>query len=298
MCTLCAPHIVFIPVRLLCKFNPFETEHMSSGALRRLLRRSCCSSSNAPQSLRVCVVGSGPAGFYTAHQLRKRDPDARVDIVERLPVPFGLVRFGVAPDHPEVKNCINQFTELARSGHCRFIGNVSVGTDVSLSQLTPHYHAVVLAYGAEGDRVLGVPGEDLPGVYSARAFVGWYNGLPAHTNLNPDLSGETAVVVGQGNVALDVARMLLTPIDQLKTTDICQHALEQLAESKVRRVRLVGRRGPLQVAFTIKELREMTKLAGCRALLDPGDFEQCRQLMSSLPRPRKRLTELDRKSVV
>lgn len=261
---------------------------------RRAVRlySAACSIYNGRRPLRVCVVGSGPAGFYTAQRLINRVEDTLVDVIEKLPVPFGLVRFGVAPDHLEVKNCTSQFTSLARSNHCRFIGNVAVGTDVTLSQLRSHYHAVVLAYGAECNRELGIQGEDLPGVYSAKEFFGWYNGCPTYANLNPDLSGETAVVIGQGNVALDVARMLLTPTDHLKTTDICQHALEQLAESKVRRVQLVGKSGPLQVTFTIRELREMAKLPGCRALLDASDFDHCRGLIPALPRPRKRLTEL------
>jgi adrenodoxin-NADP+ reductase len=191
-----------------------------------------------------------------------------------------------------VQNCINQFTTLAKSGQCRFIGNVGLGRDVSLAQLRPYYHAIVMAYGAEDDRLLGIPGEDLPGVYSARSFVGWYNGLPEHRELNPDLSGEVAVVVGQGNVALDVARMLLTPTDSLKKTDICSHAVAALAESKVKKVQLVGRRGPLQVAFTIKELREMTRLPGCTTHLDPSHFDSVKSYIAELPRPRRRITEL------
>ncbi|XP_070579756.1 NADPH:adrenodoxin oxidoreductase, mitochondrial-like isoform X2 [Ptychodera flava] len=199
----------------------------------------------------VCIVGSGPAGFYTAQQILKSHKQARVDMVEKLPVPFGLVRFGVAPDHPEVKS-----------------------------------------YGAEDDRVLGIGGESLHGVYSARSFVGWYNGLPEDRRLNPDLSSDTAVVIGHGNVALDVARILLTPVDILQKTDITQHAIEALKESRVKTVYVVGRRGPLQVAFTIKELREMTKLPGCKSVFDTKDFEGLSELVPTLPRPRKRLTEL------
>ncbi|CAI8055101.1 NADPH:adrenodoxin oxidoreductase, mitochondrial [Geodia barretti] len=261
-----------------------------------LLTVACCrfasSTASSTGPLRVCVIGSGPAGFYTAHQLVKRIDDVHVDILDKFPVPFGLVRFGVAPDHPEIKNCINQFTVLARKEQCRFIGNVGLGQDVGLAQLRPHYHAVVLAYGAEEDKELGIPGEDTPGVYSARSFVGWYNGLPEHRQLDPDLSGEVGVVIGHGNVALDVARMLLTPVSRLKTTDMCTHAIEALARSRVKQVRLVGRRGPLQVAFTIKELREMTKLPHCSTLIDPSYFHSIKSLLSELPRPRRRITEL------
>ncbi|XP_031700110.1 NADPH:adrenodoxin oxidoreductase, mitochondrial-like isoform X1 [Anarrhichthys ocellatus] len=277
-------------------------------------------------STKVCIVGSGPAGFYTAQHLIKARQDVEVDIYERLPVPFGLVRFGVAPDHPEVKNVINTFTQTARQSRCHFYGNVSVGTDVSVEELRHAYHAVILSYGAEGNRSMGVPGEDLAGVHAAKDFVGWYNGLPScrevrligcvrqlvdvdcgvtnvlpphvkcdyershifplsavgsapflslslSVQLRPDLSCETAVILGQGNVALDVARVLLAPLDILKKTDITQPALEALAESQVRRVLIVGRRGPMQVACTIKELREMVNLPNTRPELMAADFE-------------------------
>jgi len=240
----------------------------------------------------VGVVGSGPAGFYTAQQILRSHADALVDVYERLPVPFGLARFGIAPDHPETKNCINQFTTTAQSNRCSFIGNVNIGKDVKITELLQAYDAVVLCYGAEDDRTFGIPGEGLQGVYSARAFVEWYNGLPFNSQLDPDLSSETAVILGQGNVALDVARILLSPIDLLEETDICEHALEKLRKSYVKTVYIVGRRGPLQVAFTIKELREMTKLAGCKAVFDPEDFRTIQEKIASIPRPRKRLTEL------
>ncbi|XP_029312998.1 NADPH:adrenodoxin oxidoreductase, mitochondrial isoform X1 [Cottoperca gobio] len=243
-------------------------------------------------STKVCIVGSGPAGFYTAQHLIKARPDVEVDIYERLPVPFGLVRFGVAPDHPEVKNVINTFTQTAKHSRCSFFGNVNVGKDVSVAELQEAYHAVVLSYGAEGNRSMGVPGEDLAGVYAAKDFVGWYNGLPSCRELSPDLSCETAVILGQGNVALDVARVLLSPIDFLKNTDISQPALEALAGSQVRRVLVVGRRGPTQVACTIKEFREMVKLPNTRPEMMAADFEGVTEAVKDLPRPRKRLTEL------
>ncbi|XP_058650232.1 NADPH:adrenodoxin oxidoreductase, mitochondrial-like isoform X1 [Onychostoma macrolepis] len=252
------------------------------------------SSSSGP---RVCIVGGGPAGFYTAQQLLKARQDAAVDIYERLPVPFGLVRFGVAPDHPEVKNVINTFTQTAQHERCSFHGNVNVGKDVTINELRQAYHAVVLSYGAEGNRSMGIPGEDVPGVFSAKDFVGWYNGLPSNKELHPDLSCETAVILGQGNVALDVARILLAPVEMLKETDITHNALEALAGSKVRRVLIVGRRGPLQIACTIKELREMVNLPNTRADMLPTDFEGIAEALKDLPRPRKRLTELMMKAV-
>ncbi|XP_063983409.1 NADPH:adrenodoxin oxidoreductase, mitochondrial [Diachasmimorpha longicaudata] len=241
---------------------------------------------------RVCIVGAGPAGFYAAQQLIKASNDVEVDILERLPVPFGLVRFGVAPDHPEVKNVINTFNKTAKNPRVKFLGNINVGKDVTVEDLKRNYHAVLLTYGAEQDRVLGIPGEDLSNVISGREFVGWYNGLPANKNLNINLDVEEAVVLGQGNVAVDIARILLTPIDELKKTDITSHALEQLSCSRIRRVRMVGRRGPLQVAFTIAELREMTKLKSCCTIWRPEDFARVSDVVPSLVRPRKRLTEL------
>uniref|UniRef100_A0A8D1KG87 NADPH:adrenodoxin oxidoreductase, mitochondrial n=1 Tax=Sus scrofa TaxID=9823 RepID=A0A8D1KG87_PIG len=254
--------------------------------------------STQEQTPQICVVGSGPAGFYTAQHLLKHHSRARVDIYEKQLVPFGLVRFGVAPDHPEVKNVINTFTQTARSDRCAFHGNVVVGRDVTVPELQEAYHAVVLSYGAEDHRALEIPGEELPGVFSARAFVGWYNGLPENQELAPDLSCDTAVILGQGNVALDVARILLTPPEHLEVlllcqkTDITEAALGALRQSRVKTVWIVGRRGPLQVAFTIKELREMIQLPGTRPILDPADFLGLQDRIKEVPRPRKRLMEL------
>ncbi|RXN08911.1 NADPH:adrenodoxin mitochondrial [Labeo rohita] len=299
------------------------------------------SSTSGPK---VCIVGGGPAGFYTAQQLLKAQQDASVDIYERLPVPFGLVRFGVAPDHPEVKNVINTFTQTAHHERCNFHGNVNVGKDVTIDELRQAYHAVVLdsaddhvfqdldlgillveregavspsslhlnpasfkiviegevvmksikdlpkamcllfgltyalhlsypkpmkntfqfiqqSYGAEGNRSMGIPGEDLAGVFPAKDFVGWYNGLPRNKEMHPDLACETAVILGQGNVALDVARILLAPLDVLK------------------------------------ELREMVNLPNTRADMLPTDFEGIAEALKDMPRPRKRLTELMMKAV-
>ncbi|KNC80953.1 hypothetical protein SARC_06702 [Sphaeroforma arctica JP610] len=212
--------------------------------------------------LRVCVVGSGPGGFYTAQRLAKVIEDVEIDIFERLPVPYGLVRFGVAPDHPEVKNVIHHFDRLmTENKKVRFLGNVNVGVDVTMGDLRKHYSAVVLAYGADDDKQFGIKGEDAQGVVSARSFVGWYNGAPEHAQLQVDLSKvESVVILGQGNVALDCARLLLAPVSELAKTDVCTHAVRALEKSSIRKVHIVGRRGPMQAAFTIKELREMTKL--------------------------------------
>uniref|UniRef100_A0A7N0RE99 NADPH:adrenodoxin oxidoreductase, mitochondrial n=1 Tax=Kalanchoe fedtschenkoi TaxID=63787 RepID=A0A7N0RE99_KALFE len=212
----------------------------------------------ASHPMRVCVVGSGPAGFYTAEKLLKTHEGAQVDIIDRLPTPFGLVRSGVAPDHQETKVVVNQFSRVAVSERCSFFGNVCLGTSVSLSELRDLYHVVVLSFGAESDRVLGIPGEDLKGIYAAREFVWWYNGHPDCRKLSPVLkSTDSAVILGQGNVALDIARILLRPTSELSTTDIASHALEALEESSIRKVYLVGRRGPVQAACTAKELREV-----------------------------------------
>uniref|UniRef100_A0A673VLD8 NADPH:adrenodoxin oxidoreductase, mitochondrial n=1 Tax=Suricata suricatta TaxID=37032 RepID=A0A673VLD8_SURSU len=240
--------------------------------------------STQEQPPQICVVGSGPAGFYTAQHLLKHHPQAHVDIYEKQLVPFGLVRFGVAPDHPEVKNVINTFTQTARSARCAFRGNVVVGRDVAVPELQTAYHAVVLSYGAEDHRALEIPGEELPGVFSARAFVGWYNGLPENRELAPDLSCDTAVILGQGNVALDVARILLTPPEHLEKTDITEAALGVLRQSQVKTVWIVGRRGPLQVAFTIKVPRprkRLTELLLRTAIEKPGPEEAARQALAS-----------------
>jgi adrenodoxin-NADP+ reductase len=213
-----------------------------------ILRHAYSTASTSRGPLRIAIIGSGPAGFYTAHRLLNKVQDAVIDMYEQLPVPYGLVRFGVAPDHPEVKNCQDTFETVAQSPRFNYIGNVRVGHDIPLSQMKPHYDAMLFSYGASEDRKLGIPGEELAGVYSAREFVGWYNGLPQFQGLQPKLQvGEQAVVIGQGNVALDVARILLSPIHALRTTDITEQAIQTLSESRVKSVRVVGRRGPVQV---------------------------------------------------
>ncbi|TWU75581.1 NADPH-adrenodoxin reductase [Metarhizium rileyi] len=224
-------------------------------------------------------------------------PNAYVDMYESLPVPFGLVRHGVAPDHPEVKNCQEKFENIASSPRFRFIGNVSVGSSsraneqggVKLRTLMHHYDSVLFAYGASEDKKLGIPGEStLKGIYSARQFVGWYNGLPECSDLDPTLlNAQEVVIIGQGNVALDVARILLEDKDVLKKTDITEYALAKLSQSRVKRVHVVGRRGPVQAAFTIKEVRELMKLPSVAFL--PVDRSLIPMDLHSLPRASKRL---------
>jgi adrenodoxin-NADP+ reductase len=234
-----APYICFNCSRSLRLFSPKPRN--APGPARRYV-------SLQQKPFRLAVIGSGPAAFYAASKVMREHADSRVDMYERLPIPFGLVRYGVAPDHPEVKNCQERFEEVASLPNFQFIGNVNVGVDVSLESLKPHYDAILFAYGASKDRELGLPGEHLDGVMSARAFVGWYNGLPEYSHLVPKLErGSEAVVIGQGNVALDVARILLSDVDKLRKTDMPEYALELLSRSKISKVHAVGRRGPMQV---------------------------------------------------
>lgn len=224
--------------------------------------------------LRVAVIGSGPAASYAAEDLLgQRGLDVEVDIFERLPVPFGLVRFGVAPDHQDTKAAATPFGRTVRRKGCRIFLNTEVGKDISLDEIRSRYHAVVVAVGAMGDRNLGVPGEELGGSHSATEFVAWYNGHPDFADRTFDLSHERAVVVGNGNVALDVARVLASDPDRLARTDIAEHALEQLRDSKVREVVVLARRGPLEAAFTTKELLGIAEVPGVDLVVDPSDLE-------------------------
>jgi ferredoxin/flavodoxin---NADP+ reductase len=215
--------------------------------------------------MHAAIVGSGPSGFYAAEALLRSAPVITVDMFERLPTPYGLVRSGVAPDHPKLKQVTLVFDKIMQSERFSFFGNVSIGSDISLDALRSAYDIVVLAYGASTDRKMGIPGEDLANSHSAAEFVGWYNGHPDFRDRVFDLSQEVAVVVGHGNVAADVARILLQPADELRRTDIAAHALEALAESKVREVHLVGRRGPAQAKFTTRELRGLGQIRNCSA---------------------------------
>jgi len=219
------------------------------------------------------VVGSGPGGFYTAEALNKAYGDqARVDIVDRYPVPYGLVRFGVAPDHQSLKAVSKRYDKVVDSAGVDFIGNVTVGRDVSIGEMLEFYDAVVLAIGAPHDRKLGIPGEDLPGVIGSAAFVGWYNGHPEFADLNPHLSGSHAAVIGNGNVALDCARVLSKARSEFDGSDIVGHALDALEKSSIRTVTILGRRGPLQISMTPKELGEFGHLQIASPVVDPADF--------------------------
>lgn len=219
------------------------------------------------------VVGSGPAGFYTAEALEKAYGDkARIDILDRYPVPYGLIRFGVAPDHQSLKAVSKRYDKVAESAGVDFIGNVAVGRDVSVAELLGLYDAVILATGAPHDKKLGIPGEDLPGVIGSAEFVGWYNGHPDFADLDPPLSGSHAAVIGNGNVALDCARILSKTSHEFEGSDIVGHALEALDGSAIRTINILGRRGPHQIAMTPKELGELGHLEAAVPVVDLADF--------------------------
>jgi ferredoxin--NADP+ reductase len=222
---------------------------------------------------RVAIIGAGPAGAFTAACLLRARGDADIDLFERLPTPWGLLRGGVAPDHQEIKRLEDTFDRHTLQHGCRFLGNVEIGVDVSHSELMRHYTAVVYATGAQTDKSLGIPGEDLPGSRPATEFVGWYNGHPDYRGLEFDLSAERAVVIGNGNVAADVTRMLTLSTRELERTDVADHALAALRESRIREVVVLGRRGPAQAAFTSAELRELGRLEGVDTRVNPDDLE-------------------------
>jgi len=219
------------------------------------------------------VVGSGPAGFYTAEALEKAYGDqARIDIIDRYPVPYGLIRFGVAPDHQSLKAVSKRYDKVAESPAVDFIGNVCIGRDLSVSELLELYDAVILATGAPKDRKLGIPGEDMPGVIGSAEFVGWYNGHPDFADLDPPLNGTHAAVIGNGNVALDCARILSKNRHEFEGSDIVGHALDALDSSAIRTVTILGRRGPHQIAMTPKELGEFGHLEEAVPVVDMADF--------------------------
>jgi ferredoxin--NADP+ reductase len=223
--------------------------------------------------MKVAVVGSGPAGFYAANALLTADAPAEVDMLERLPTPWGLVRLGVAPDHPKIKDVSRAFEKTAARPGFRFLGNVEVGRDVTHEELRERYDAVVYAVGAQTDRQLGIPGEDLPGSWAATEFVAWYNGHPDYQHLEFDLSGERAVVIGNGNVALDVARMLALTPEELAPTDTTQRAIDAINAAGIREILVLGRRGPVQAAWTPVEVGELGDLAGADVIVDPAQLE-------------------------
>lgn len=233
----------------------------------------------------IAIIGSGPAGYYTAEAAQKKfGDDVRIDVIDRLPVPFGLIRFGVAPDHQSIKAVSDRYEKVALSQYVRFVGNVTVGKNVSIDELQGLYDAVILATGAPNDLKLDIPGADLPGVFGSAAFVGWYNGHPDFADLKPPLDGKHVVVIGNGNVALDVARILSKTRAEFGGSDIVGHALELLEHSRIEDITILGRRGPHQIAMTPKELGELGHLeratprvesedlpdSGDDALLEPG----------------------------
>jgi len=243
----------------------------------------------------VAIVGSGPSGFYTAGALLDaEDPPVRVDMFDRLATPWGLVRAGVAPDHPKIKSVSGQYEKIAAQPGFRFFGHVCLGEDITVDELLERYDAVVYAVGSQTERRLGIPGEDRPGSLASVDFVGWYNGHPDYAGLDPDLAASRAVVIGAGNVALDVARMLLLTEDELRGTDTADHAVDVLTASGVREVVLCGRRGPAQAAFTTTELRELDDLDGLGVMVDPTQVPD-EAGDADLPRATRRNVELFRK---
>ena len=224
-------------------------------------------------ALRVAIIGSGPSGFYAADSLLKAPTPVRVAMFERFPAPYGLVRFGVAPDHAKIRNVIKVYEKTAANPGFSFWGNVTVSRDVSVSELRQHFDALIFAYGSETDRRLGIPGEDLPRSYTATAFCAWYNGHPDYRNASFDLTQEVAAIIGQGNVAMDVARILATPANSLRATDMATYAVDALERNRVRDIHVIGRRGPVQAAFTPKEIGELGEIPGCDIVVRPEDLE-------------------------
>jgi len=221
----------------------------------------------------IAIIGSGPAGYYSAEAAQKKFGDeVAVDIIDRLPVPFGLIRTGVAPDHQSIKAVSRRYEKTNLGDNVRFVGNVTAGDDVSIAELQQLYDAVVLATGAPLDRELGIPGSDLPGVIGSAAFVGWYNGHPDFRHLDPPLDARSVAIIGNGNVALDVARILAKTENEFVGSDIVGHALDGLKQSRVEKITFLGRRGPHQIAMTPKELGELGHLERARPVVEAEDF--------------------------
>jgi ferredoxin/flavodoxin---NADP+ reductase len=235
----------------------------------------------AASRYRVAIVGGGPSGFYATEALLRSGCTVLVDMFERLPVPYGLVRFGVAPDHPKLKQVTNVFDRIAMMPGFRFFGGIEIGRTISIAALKDCYHAVILATGASVSRLMQIPGEKLQGSYQAADFVAWYNGHPDHCHLGFDLSGERVVIVGHGNVALDVARVLAKTADELRHTDIAAYALEVLDQSRIREIHIVGRRSPNKTKFSAKELEEFTELAECDPAVDLNNCLVNRSVLSA-----------------
>lgn len=223
-------------------------------------------------TLWVAIIGAGPAGYYTAEALTAGERDVRVDIIDRLPTPFGLIRAGVAPDHQSIKNVSRRYEATNQRDDVRFVGNLSLGRDVTLKELQELYDVVVLATGAAKDRPLGIDGEDLPGVIGSGPFVGWYNSHPDYADLDPDLRIASVAVIGNGNVAVDVARILAKTPDEMASSDLAAHAADIIHKSPIKDIYILGRRGPLEAAFTPKELGELNRLENCVTLVDKGQL--------------------------
>ena len=241
----------------------------------------------------IAIIGSGPAGYYTAEAAQKQWGDeVRVDVFDMLPVPYGLIRTGVAPDHQSIKGVAKRFEGTNSLENVRFVGNVTIGEDVTIPELQNLYDAVVLATGAPNDKPAGVPGEGLDNVFGSAALVGWYNGHPQFAKLNPDLSGRHAVVIGNGNVALDVARILAKTTGEFTGSDIVAHALHALQKSKIEQVTILGRRGPHQIAMTPKELGELGHLERACPRVDPADLPEVAEDLFLEPGQRKSVGHL------
>jgi ferredoxin/flavodoxin---NADP+ reductase len=224
--------------------------------------------------LRVAIIGSGPSGFYAAEHLQEQEYlEVQIDMYDRLPTPFGLVRGGVAPDHQKIKSVTRVYDKIAAHPEFRFYGNVEMGRDLTHADLSAYYHAIIYAVGARTDRRMGIPREHLPGSHSATEFVGWYNAHPDFRSLGFDLTSKSAAVVGNGNVAMDLARILASPREVLAQTDIAEHALHALEENGIEEIHVLGRRGPAQAAFTNKELKELGELPGVDVVVDPAQVE-------------------------
>ncbi|MBW8755255.1 MAG: FAD-dependent oxidoreductase [Sphingomonadales bacterium] len=241
----------------------------------------------------IAIIGSGPAGYYTAEAAQKHwGDDVRVDIFDSLPVPYGLIRFGVAPDHQSIKGVYRRYEATSLSHNVRFVGNVLVGQDVTIGELQELYDAVVLATGAPHDKKTGIAGEDLGNVFGSAAFVGWYNGHPGFAALDPDVAGTSAVVIGNGNVALDVVRILAKTRAEFHGSDIVNHALDLLDTSKITKITVLGRRGPHQIAMTPKELGELGHLERASPRVDPADLPPVSEDAALDPGQRKSVTLL------
>jgi len=247
------------------------------------------SNSQADEPLAVAVVGAGPSGFYAAAALLKALPGVEIDIIEALPTPYGLIRGGVAPDHQSTKGVSRAFARTARDPRVRFHGNVELDRDVSLAELRADYDAVVLAIGMARDRDMEIPGAGLAGVFGAASFVGWYNGHPDFRDLDPDLNTPAACVIGNGNVAIDVARVLVKTAEEMTDSDLADHAADAIQAAPLRDIYVIGRRGPVQAKFTNKELTEMGTLADCAAIVDPAQLPD--EVRGEMPARDRRLAE-------